>query len=118
MSDDAVTPRPVTDTTTPYTCIHCQQQFKNWKALVSHLRDCQMRNLKRVFDIGPYRFTLTLNPRKKQMIALRTLAQRYPDRYQVFLGAVLYLKEAGQLRDFSLEKIKEGGDGEEFTDEE
>lgn len=79
-----------------------------------------MRNLKRVFDIGPYRFSLLLNPRKKQMIALRTLAQRFPDRYQVFLGAVLYLKEAGQLHEFSLEKIGEGGADEKemFTGEE
>ena len=99
--------RPVTDNS-PYTCIHCGKECKNWKALVSHLKGCPERKLKRMFDIGPYRFTITLNPHKRRIRGLRNVAEKYPDEYKIFMGAVFFMKEAGLIHDFKIEKIEQG----------
>lgn len=89
----------------PYKCFHCNKELKNWQALASHLKGCPERKLKRIFQVGNFRYTLILNPKKKILNALKDLSIRYPEDSHIFLGAVRYLESAKDIDSFQIDEM-------------
>jgi len=97
-----------------YYCIHCHRPFKNWYALVSHLKGCKERKLKRVFYCSDFKFTILLNPHHRVVNALNKLQYDYPSQPKVFLGAMLFLQNASFIESFEITPMQEGLDASEL----
>ena len=95
-------------------CIHCRKPFKNWHALVSHLKFCKKRKLRRLFDCLEYRFIIHLNPRHRIMDALKQLQSEYAAQPKVFLGAVPFLQNASLIDSFEILPMREDLNAEDL----
>lgn len=72
---------------------------------MAHLQNCKHRNLKRYFEVGDYRFILSMNPRRKIVKAMRELQSEHPKNDTLFLGAILFLRNAALINSFEIEEL-------------
>ena len=97
--------------------MHCKRKFAGYKALTAHLAGCPERNLKRIFDVGGYRFVLHMNPLHRVMRGLRDLQKKirgqYTDSERIFMGAVICLSSMGYIKDYQIAKIDVAAEDEE-----
>lgn len=65
---------------------------------------CKKRALRRDFKIGIYIFYVYMNPRKDVYIPLKKHADNCQEHPQLFIGALDYLKNAGWVVQYIVQK--------------
>lgn len=89
-----------------FVCVHCKRQFSSYKGLTAHLAGCTERKLKRVFDVGKYKFVLTMNPLHRVVRGLREVQRqikgKYPDEEKLFTAVLMYLQATGQVDSYEI----------------
>ena len=85
-----------------FQCIHCGGHYMSWPALTFHLARCPKREYPRTFTIGRYQFIARLNPLKRPVMALKSLAAEPKVTDQVFLGACLVLQKMNVIHSFEV----------------
>ena len=90
-------------------CNFCKKgPWKNMNALRSHLKACPVRSYTREIELGGHLFLIDLNPRRKIDHGLERIAHQLAEgkgtayHEQIFLGAVMILREIGAIRRFSV----------------
>lgn len=98
------------DSEGPFTCKYCGRVFPKWKSLVVHLKSCPSRRLKTKFDVGQYEFFVIWNPIRRVQSALIRIGKEYGKNNDTasFLAIMKFLKTAGYIDDYSIEKKKAG----------
>lgn len=91
----------------PFRCIHCGTEQPTWAHMSLHLARCKARSYPRTFVIGKYRFVVHLNPLKRWVMALKRLAETPKINEQAFVGALLWMKEAGLIHSYEVIPISQ-----------